>query len=106
MVVGYGEKSRLILYAVYRSPTALAAEEFNVDLTVTAHQPVIEESLDERVLDGVDSQQAQQPEQPEFQIVKGASQRGGDILVEAVGYSYGVGKRLVETRWTVPSTSL
>jgi OTU-like cysteine protease len=74
-------------------PSSATDQSFEVDTTFAEPMPIDEDSIDidNNFLNGILDDEP--TDEPEFRIIQGASQRGKDLLVEASGFSYGVGKR-------------
>ena len=66
---------------------------FDLDLSREIEQPDEEESL---FIAGIEDDDgdvvADDDDEPPFRVMKGASQRGKDLLVERIGYAYNVSK--------------
>ena len=69
---------------------------FDFDQSRTLRQPPVEDSVtsdDSHMDDGA----LTDDDRPEFEVVRGASQRGRDILVERDGYTYNINRRYVNS---------
>jgi len=65
---------------------------FELDETVAGNEPVREDFVHNNDILDTGVHEAEQPVK-QWTVHPGASKRGRDILVEAIGYSYTVGKR-------------
>jgi len=75
---------------------------FAVNMSVDPQQPDVEDSIDVDALSD-----ATQPDDdaatatPEFIVQEGASQRGGDLLIESAGFSYNISRRYEQLQTTM-----